>query len=108
MRSFREYVDWEVARKKRFLHPYLVDRKGELLVDYLGRYERIATDHEKICRLIGIEPGRLPHLGRATSMGYREYYDGATKRKVAQCWARDLDFFGYDFDGQVGDRYALR
>jgi len=36
MRGFREYVDWEVARKKRFLHPYLVDRKGELLVDYLG------------------------------------------------------------------------
>ena len=106
--SFGDYVDWEIARGKRFLHPYVMDRDERLLIDYLGRYERLAQDHAEICELLGIETQALPHLGQRVSKDYREYYDAATKRKVAGAWARDLELFGYDFDGLVRDDFPLR
>jgi hypothetical protein len=106
MQGFGEYVDWEIARSKRLLHPYVVDRDDELLVDQIGYYERLSEDTTRIFGRIGITPKPLPHLGQYTPRDYRDYYDAAIKRKVADHWARDLELFGYDFDGIRGEAAA--
>jgi hypothetical protein len=107
MSGFAEYVDWEISRHDRFQHAYLTDRRGALLVDYLGRYERLTEDHKRICEILGLEPSALPRINRATQRDYREYYDEPTRERVAGRWARDLELFGYDFDGLVEDRFPL-
>ena len=102
MRGFADYVDWEIARNKRMQHPYVLDRRGRLLVDLIGNYERLAEDAARIFRSIDVELAPLPHVGRFTRRDYREFYDAESRRKVAAHWARDLELFGYDFDGLVG------
>jgi Sulfotransferase family len=103
MTGFGDYVDWEIARNRRRLSPYVVDRKGGLLVDTLGRYEQLEEDTNRIFGPLGITPKPLPHLGQYTPSDYREYYDAAIRRKVAAHWARDLELFGYGFDGIAAD-----
>jgi len=101
MRGFGEYLDWEIRRNKRFQAPYLVDRGGRLLVDRLGRFERLAEDTNRIFAEIGVPVQPLPVVGRFTRRDYREFYDEASRRKVETHWAQDLELLGYDFDGLI-------
>jgi hypothetical protein len=107
MRGFGDYVDWEIRRNKRLQFPYLVDRDGGLLVDEIGRFERLAGDAARIFAGLGVDLKPLPEVGRLTRRDYREFYDEATQRKVAAHWARDLELFGYDFDGLVDRRAPI-
>jgi len=107
MKNFSEYIDWEISKANRYQYRQLADKKENLLVDFLGRYERLTEDHQRICRLFGVQASELPHLNPASKKDYRQYYDHETKEKVARHWARDFEIFGYNFDGLVVDNYAL-
>jgi hypothetical protein len=102
MKGFSEYVDWEIARNERLQHRYLLDARGRMLVDEIGRFERLAEDAARIFGSLGIELKPLPRVGQFTRFDYREYYDETSRRKVEAHWAEDLERFGYDFDGIVG------
>lgn len=103
MRGFGDYVDWEIRRNKRMQAPYLSDRGGRLLVDQIGRFENLADDAARIFQSIDVGLNPLPRVGQFTRRDYREFYDPASKRKVAAHWSRDLELFGYDFDGPIAD-----
>lgn len=99
MSGFADYIDWEIARNKRHQHAYLLDRQGRLLVDRIGRFERLAEDAARIFADLGVTLKPLPCVGRFTRFDYREFYDAASRRKVEAHWAEDLERFGYGFDG---------
>ena len=101
--SFSGYVDWEIRRRKRHQHPYLLDRSGRMLVDQIGYFEHLAADAARIFSQIDVDIAPLPHVGKFTRRDYRDYYDDATRQKVARHWTRDLELFGYDFDGLTGE-----
>ena len=101
MRGFGEYVDWEIKRNKRMQDRYVLDRQGNTLVDRIGRFENLADDAANIFRSIDVELKPLPLVGRFTRTDYREFYGRALRRKVEAHWARDLELFGYDFDGPI-------
>jgi hypothetical protein len=78
---------------------YLVDLHGTMLVDYLGRFERLDEDFSAICRRIGIRPPDLAHKRQATDRkDYRSYYTDETAALVAERFATDVERFGYRFD----------
>jgi len=99
LNGFADYLDWEISRNKRTQYPYVYDKRGRLLVDVIGRYESLAEDAGRIFKSIQVNLDPLPHVGQFTRKDYREFYDRASIGKVRAHWARDLDLFGYDFDG---------
>jgi hypothetical protein len=82
---------------------YLIDLRGNLIVDFVGRYENLHADFETICRRIGIACPELPHRRQATDRDkdYRSYYTAATADMVARYFQADIDRFGYRFDPEV-------
>ncbi|MDN5850184.1 MAG: sulfotransferase family protein [Nitrococcus sp.] len=77
---------------------YVVDLRGNLIIDYIARYERLEDDFTEICRRIGIDRPALPHLRQATARkAYRDYYSTKTRALVARHYAADLDRFDYSF-----------
>lgn len=77
---------------------YVVDLRGNLIVDYIARYERLEDDFTEICRRIGLDRPPLPRLRQAEGRtGYRDYYSAKTRALVAKHYAADLDRFGYSF-----------
>jgi hypothetical protein len=53
-----------------------------------------------VCRALGRD-ATLPHLKRSGApVDYREVYDDASAEVVAQRFARDIEHFGYGFDGE--------
>lgn len=81
---------------------YLVDLHGNVIVDFIGRYERLHEDFGAVCEHAGLPAITLPHERRAADReDYRRYYDSASADLVARHYAQDIERLGYGFDGEA-------
>lgn len=108
-------------------HRYLYDEEGNLLVDFIGRFERLNEDFAKVAARLGIEGAvTLPHMNGADDNfrrrllqkglarpdqritpakrpDYRSFYDEETHAFVAEYYAQDIELFGYRFDNDFDE-----
>jgi len=75
---------------------YVTSEDGAVIVDFIGRYEMLATDLADVGARLGL-PLELPHLNRSAHAHYRDYYTDETRAIVAARFARDIERFGYTF-----------
>jgi Sulfotransferase family len=80
-------------------HELLCDVQGRLAMDFVGRSERTQADYEQICARLGFPAETLGKVNSSTHRDYRDYYDDELRDRVGAYYARDLELFGYDFDG---------
>lgn len=73
------------------------DSNGHQAIDFVGRFENLQNDFDKICDMIGISCCQLPLRNTTDHNHYTEYYDNETRRLVSEKFARDIDHFGYKF-----------
>ena len=73
-------------------------------VDYIGKFESLVSDFEYIRSILGIKEC-LPKIESTQSRlktkqkHYTEYYDEETRQIVAEKYAKDIEYFGYEFGG---------
>tara|TARA_Y100000310_G_scaffold342972_1_gene448537 strand:- start:108 stop:680 length:573 start_codon:yes stop_codon:yes gene_type:complete len=85
------------ARHQMPQHEFLVDIYGKHRADFVGRFENLQTDFNHVCDRIGIERGKLPHSNKTKHKHYSHYYNKDTRGLVAKRYARDIEYFGYEF-----------
>jgi hypothetical protein len=104
-------------------YDFLHDEEGRLLVDFVGRYERLEADFGRVARRLGIEGGDLGHVNRSIHHHlcpsnllrwireprtmirmrrhmfdhYWEYYDDESREFVAEVYRKDIEAFRYAF-----------
>ena len=83
-KMFMPQVDW------------LRDASGAIIVDYIGRYERLNSDFAAVCKRIGVDRS-LPRLKSSSHAGYRDYYDEQSRACIARHFCEDIDGFDYVF-----------
>jgi len=102
--SFKEFVDWiELSTdtcvmptpKKDMLDFCMVD--GQLEADFIGKLENFQEDFDTICFAIGLAPQKLPHANKSNHQPYTKFYDDATRSIVREKFARDIEYFDYEF-----------
>ena len=95
MGSFRNFV---FSREKLSFTQTscLVDESGNLLVDFVGKFENLDQDFQSICRKVGIA-ACLPHINKSKRTDYQDYYDAETRDLTARLYAEDIERFGYTF-----------
>ena len=95
MGSFRNFV---FSREKLSFTQTscLVDESGNLLVDFVGKFENLDQDFQSICRKVGIA-ACLPHINKTKRTRYQGYYDAETRDLTARLYAEDIERFGYTF-----------
>jgi len=95
-RPYQYHIDTSIQLQ----YDYLIDLHGKVLVDFVGRYERLPQDFQTVCNQIGIKTPTLPHRRRAgdRETDYRRYYNDETADLVARHFARDAELLGYGFD----------
>lgn len=77
---------------------FVTDRKGKLIIDYLGYLETINDDFEKIAKHLAIS-AQLKHENATNKTDYRTQYTQAMIQRVAELYAKDIEMFGYEFEG---------
>jgi chondroitin 4-sulfotransferase 11 len=84
-KMFMPQVDW------------ICDESGTVIVDFIGRFERLNDDFHTACQHIG-RRAELPHLKKSQNRDYRREYDTASVDIVAERFAGDVSEFGYSFE----------
>jgi hypothetical protein len=126
VQTFGEFVDWAVNEASHYrgdgatlirslCRPqaeYVVDLNGNLLVDFVGRFEFLLSSFQHVARRINLPGRQLPHKRDSKRpVLYSEFYSDATREAVAEFYRQDLALFGYRFDeravGQVDDWPSL-
>lgn len=76
--------------------------KGEVAVDFLGRYETLEADLARVMDTLNLPP--LAPLARAKSgirpggRRYQDYYTPATRNMIARWYRSELALFGHHFE----------
>jgi len=72
---------------------------GELLVDFVGKFENLQQDFDYICNKVGMPQKTLLHENKTNQYKhYSEYYNEDTKQFIASKFAKDIKYFGYEFE----------
>ena len=110
--GFEEYLEWVVATNNpypkvatKFQKDILTDAEGNLLVDFVGRYETLEQNFRQICQTLKLAVS-LPHLNKTGHRDYRLYYTERTKCLLADHFKDDIELFGYTFDGYFPEKVS--
>lgn len=94
-RAYQYHIDTSIELQS----DYVVDLHGNVILDFIGRYEQLQEDFDHICRTIGFGPIALPEKRRARDRAdYRHYFTDETAELIARRFQRDIDLFQYRFD----------
>jgi hypothetical protein len=105
---------------------YIYTEEGELIVDFVGRFENFQSDFDQVCTNIGLPKILAPHVNKSKEKDtkfslkpkelaenifrgittkniakfdtYQEYYDQESIDLVAKLYKRDIELFNYDFE----------
>ena len=125
-KSFKDFVMNKLPEpgwddKYRHIMPQtgmLYDKAGNLLVDFVGKFERLQQDFDQVCKQLGFEHSGLSHVnssdkksrelrrkvrnflrrnGEDKLRNYVDFYDTETRETVSQLYRADIKNFGYSF-----------
>lgn len=85
---FRDQADWVTAPGNR----------TQLLVDFVGRYERLDEDYRSLESRLGVAMPLPSKRVRQDRQDYRELYDSRMIDIIAQIYSVDIRLFGYEFE----------
>jgi hypothetical protein len=85
----------------RSQYTFLTNQAGTLGVDFVGRFENIEHDFARVAEEIGLPKDiKLPRLQSAGSpKRHQDHYSPEVQKIVANRFRKDIELFGYRFDG---------
>ena len=97
MGGFEEYIQWRLSQPKILQKDFISDERGNIIVDFVGRYENLQADFQTVCNKLGITNEVLPHKNKTERRNYQDYYNDRTKNMIFKHFQEDIEMFGYDF-----------
>jgi hypothetical protein len=105
--NFEEFVDWIQYSSSTCVHSsphryqldWFVDPNGNVLADFIGKFEHLDEDWVFVAQKLGITE-KLPHRrANPRARHYTEYYTRRTREVIANKFKVDIERFGYEFAG---------
>lgn len=107
--DFNEFMRWKFDPERPYQYhidtslslqsDYLVDLHGQVVTDFIGRYETLEEDFSELVNHLSLPVGSLPHKRKATDRkSYHAYYEHDVVDMVSQHFSRDIELLGYQFE----------
>jgi hypothetical protein len=113
--SFAEFVS-EALRSEavaselhiRPQHSFVLDSRGQVVMNFVGRFEHLERDFEAVARHLGLQGRRLHAHNESLHQDYRCYYDDSTQRIVSDFYRKDIELFNYRFEHSSAISESIR
>ena len=77
---------------------YFLDKDGKNRMKFLGRYENLQADFDKICNTLNFPTQKLPHINKSPNkLPYYEFYNIETKSVVSKIFAEEIKLLEYEY-----------
>ena len=77
---------------------YIKDSKGNIPLDFIGRFENLSNDFSKVSKVLNIQDSNLPKLlHRKNKEHYSKFYSEETKALVYKIYKDEIDYFNFEF-----------
>ncbi len=124
--DFRKHLLQERYWFVRPQRDYIYSADGDILVDYVGRFENLQSSFDVVCDKLGLPATELPRINASRDAStdlraklrqsaedlwrtvkghdisgyarYQDYYDAETIEYVAELYRPDIECFDYQFD----------
>jgi hypothetical protein len=93
--NFEEFII-HITKRAKLQSDFILDKKDNIIVDFIGRYEDLNDDFSKLCSMLNIEE-KLPVMNSSKHKNYKKYYNKKTKDMVYKAVKKDIELFGYKF-----------
>jgi Sulfotransferase family len=80
----------------RSQHRFITDECGNILADFIGRFEQLNQDFNFISEKLNIKSD-LPHIRAGKTKNYKDYYSKATAQLIERRYEKDIEMFGYKY-----------
>ncbi|MEZ4888878.1 MAG: sulfotransferase family 2 domain-containing protein [Chitinophagales bacterium] len=93
------YQNFEDRAKANFApqKDWLINENNEVDLDFIGRFETLEEDFQKICQIIGVNEKLKHHNQSIPVYNYFDYYEKDLMDLVADFYKKDIEEFGYSF-----------
>ena len=99
--NFKDFLEHETNEGWQMSYwnqlDWITNKKNEVKVDFIGKFENLQEDFNIICDKIEISQIELPHKNKSKHKPYHKYYDNNTRSVVAEKYAKDIEYFNYEF-----------
>lgn len=107
--DFESFMRWKFSPERPYQYhidtslqlqtDYLVDLRGELLVDFIGHYESLHDDFAHVCEKLKVKAPELPHKRKAGDRNnYLSYYTDDIAELVEKHFEKDIQLLNYQFE----------
>jgi len=95
----KDFMNEESIKLSQHLLPQhlFVFKENTPNIDFIGKFENIQEDFNKICDIIGIDKTYLSNDNKSDHDSYKDYYDEETKSIIAKIYEKDINYFNYIF-----------
>lgn len=96
--SFKDYL--RTYAGKGMLRPqtyWIKDFSGSIPLDFVGKFENLASDFDVVCETLGVSDISLPHLLGGSSVHFQEHYDKRSIALIDEMYRQEIELFGYSF-----------
>ena len=95
--GFEDYVRWRLEKGQRTQKSFISNLDGQIIVDFVGRFETLNRDFQAVCDKIGITAA-LPHINASERTRYQDYYTPETRDAIGELFEDDIEAFDYEFE----------
>lgn len=99
--NFIDFIKVYIEKKPQKQIDFIADENGHIIIDYIGKYERLQNDFNEIMNQIGLNAEPLPQKNISKSRpnhDYRGYYNDDTTELVGHYFHSDIEKFNYSFE----------
>lgn len=88
----RDNFDSIIAIRQQHL---FVTIDNQIVMDFIGRFENLQEDFNKVCKKLGYSDTTLPHMVKGRYNDYEYFYTPETKEIVSDYYKKDFELFNY-------------